>query len=202
MARHVRRQEQGRGIETRTHTAGQRRGGQSFGGGADHTFGICRKCGQVCGLEVTVVSLDGDLSTRTYGFPGPLMSGASPRQRPTLSSDDIVVPPYVPAPADALFRQGMVAVPHGRVRRFGPGSSPLFGKRLQQCSDDLRRIARRQSEEHVQLVRVLATARQVGQAADGDERHPVCPQTISFESPDQGGVLPLAMCAASVWVGG
>ena len=32
---------------------------QSFGGVADYTFGICRHCGEVCGLVVTVESLEG-----------------------------------------------------------------------------------------------------------------------------------------------
>ena len=78
---------------------------QSFGGVADYTFGICRHCGEVCGLVVTVESLEGDLSTRAYGFPRPLVSMGPPSQKPTLSANNIVVPPYMPAPVDILFRQ-------------------------------------------------------------------------------------------------
>ena len=29
---------------------------QTFGGGADYTFGVCRECGELCGLEVMLVS--------------------------------------------------------------------------------------------------------------------------------------------------
>ena len=68
---------------------------QSFGGGADYTFGVRGECGEVCGLTVTLVSLDGDLSTHAYGFPRPQ----------SLSADDIVVPPHIPASVDFLFGQ-------------------------------------------------------------------------------------------------
>ena len=78
---------------------------QSFGGSADYTFGVCGECGKICGLTITIVSLDGDRSTQAYGFPRPLISGGPPRQTPTLSADDIVVPPHMPARVDSLFRQ-------------------------------------------------------------------------------------------------
>ena len=78
---------------------------QSFGGRADYTFGVCRECGEICGLNVMLASLEGDLSTDAYGFPRPLVSSGAPVQRPTLSARDIVVPPYMPPPVDGLFRQ-------------------------------------------------------------------------------------------------
>ena len=78
---------------------------QSFGGGVDCTFGVRRECGVLCGLEVTVVSLDGDLSTRAYEFPRSAMSGVFPKHQRTLRAADIVGPPYLPGPVDGLFRQ-------------------------------------------------------------------------------------------------
>ena len=78
---------------------------QSFGGVADYTFGDCRHCTEVCGLVYSLESLDGDLSARAYRFARPLVSIGSLVQQPTLSADDIVVPPYLPRPVDALFRQ-------------------------------------------------------------------------------------------------
>ena len=78
---------------------------QSFGGGADYTFGVCYGCGEICGLIVTLVSLEGDLSTRAYGFPRPFISGVWPKQEKTLSAGDIVVPSHMPALAASLFRQ-------------------------------------------------------------------------------------------------
>lgn len=78
---------------------------QSFGGSADYTFGICRECGEICGLNVMLASLEGNLSTDAYKFPRPLVSGSLPKQRPTLTAGDILVPPYMPAPVDRLFRQ-------------------------------------------------------------------------------------------------
>ena len=78
---------------------------QSFGGGMDYTFGVCRECGELCGLDVMQVSLDGALSTRAYGFPRPAMSGVFPKQKRTLDAGEIVVPRHMPPPVDALFRQ-------------------------------------------------------------------------------------------------
>ena len=51
---------------------------QSFGGDADHTFGVCRECGEICGLKVMLASLEGDLSTDAYGIPRPLVSSVRP----------------------------------------------------------------------------------------------------------------------------
>ena len=78
---------------------------QSFGGGALYTFGVCSACGAVCGLDVTLQSLDGDRSTSAYTFPRPLASFVKPRQAPTLDPGDIVVPPHLPESVDSLFRQ-------------------------------------------------------------------------------------------------
>ena len=100
---------------------------QSFGGGADYTFGVCRECGVLCGLEVSVVSLDGDLSTRAYGFPRPAMSGVFPRQKRTLSAADIVVSPYLPAPVDGLFRQAR----HNLVLRNWDAAGMTYRKPLE-----------------------------------------------------------------------
>ena len=99
---------------------------QSFGG-ADYTFGVCRECRVLCGLEVTVVSLDGDLSTRTYGFPRPAMSGVFPKQKRTLSAADIVVPPYLPEPVDGLFRQAR----HNLVLRNWDAAGMTYRKMLE-----------------------------------------------------------------------
>ena len=100
---------------------------QSFGGGADYTFGVCRECGVLCGLEVTVVSLDGDLSTRAYEFPRPAMSGVFPKQKRTLSAADIVVPPYLPAQVDGLFRQAR----HNLVLRNWDAAGMTYRKTLE-----------------------------------------------------------------------
>ena len=100
---------------------------QSFGGGANYTFGICRECEELCGLEVTLVSLDGDLSTRAYGFPRPAMSGVFPKQKRTLSANDIVVPPYLPEPVDALFRQAR----HNLVLRNWDAAGMTYRKTLE-----------------------------------------------------------------------
>ena len=78
----------------------------SFGGLPKYTFGECRECGEICGLNVQIISLEGELSSTAYGFPRPLISVAtSPMQRLTLNSDDIVVPPYMPPRVTALFQQ-------------------------------------------------------------------------------------------------
>ena len=100
---------------------------QSFGGGVDYTFGVCGECGELCGLEVTVVSLDGDLSTRAYGFPRPAMSGVFPKQKRTLSAADIVVPPYLPAPVDGLLRQAR----HNLVLRNWDAAGMTYRKTLE-----------------------------------------------------------------------
>ena len=78
---------------------------QWFGGLADYTFGVCRECGELCGITVTLMSLEGDLCTHAYGFPRPLISAGLPEQEKTFSADDIVVPPYMPASVASLFRQ-------------------------------------------------------------------------------------------------
>ena len=101
---------------------------QSFGGGVDYTFGVCRECGELCGLEVMLVSLEGDLSTRAYGFPRPLIStGVSTKQKKTLSARDIVLPPYMPIPVDALFRQAR----HNLVLRNWDASGMTYRKTLE-----------------------------------------------------------------------
>ena len=78
---------------------------QSFGGGAVYTFGVCNACGSVCGLDVTLKSLDGDCSTSAYAFPRNLASLVKPRQAPTLDAGDIAVPPHLPESVGSLFRQ-------------------------------------------------------------------------------------------------
>ena len=78
---------------------------QSFGGGAEYTLGVCSACGRICGLDVMLVTLDGDRITSAYAFPRPLASFVKPRQEPTLDAQDIVVPPFLPEPVDTLFRQ-------------------------------------------------------------------------------------------------
>ena len=100
---------------------------QSFGGGADYTFGVCRECGEICGLEITLKSLEGDLSTRAYEFPRPLVSGVPPKQEPTLSADDIVVPPHMPSGVDALFRQAR----HNLVLRNWDAAGMTYRKTLE-----------------------------------------------------------------------
>ncbi len=100
---------------------------QTFGGGADYTFGVCRECGELCGLEVMLVSLDGDLSTRAYGFPRPAMSGVFPKQKQTLSADEIVVPPHMPEPVDALFRQAR----HNLILRNWDAAGMTYRKTLE-----------------------------------------------------------------------
>ena len=100
---------------------------QSFGGVADYTFGICRHCGEVCGLVVTLESLEGDLSTRAYGFPRPLVSMGPPSQEPTLSANDIVVPPYMPAWVETLFRQAR----HNLVLRNWDAAGMTYRKTLE-----------------------------------------------------------------------
>ena len=100
---------------------------QSFGGGAGYTFGICGECGELCGLEVMLMSLDGDVSTRAYGFPRPVMSGVFPKQEPTLSADDIVVTPHLPEPVDALFRQAR----HNLVLRNWDAAGMTYRKTLE-----------------------------------------------------------------------
>ena len=109
---------------TPAHGLGER---HSFGGGADYTFGVCRECGELCGLEVMVVSLDGDLSTRAYGFPRPAMSGVFPKQKRTLSANGIVVPPYLPAPVNGLFRQAR----HNLVLRNWDAAGMTYRKTLE-----------------------------------------------------------------------
>ena len=100
---------------------------QSFGGAADYTFGMCHHCGEVCGLVYTLESLDGDLSVRAYRFPRPFVSIGSPAQQPTLSADDIVVPPYLPRPVDALFRQAR----HNLVLRNWDAAGMTYRKTLE-----------------------------------------------------------------------
>ena len=100
---------------------------QSFGGVADYTFGVCRHCSEVCGLVYSLESLDGDLSARAYRFPRPLASIGSPAQQPTLSADDIVVPPYLPRPVDALFRQAR----HNLVLRNWDAAGMTYRKTLE-----------------------------------------------------------------------
>lgn len=100
---------------------------QSFGGVADYTFGICRHCGEVCGLVYTLESLDGDLSACAYRFPRPHVSVGSPAQEPTLSAGEIVVPPHLPEPIDALFRQAR----HNLVLRNWDAAGMMYRKTLE-----------------------------------------------------------------------
>ena len=100
---------------------------QSFGGGADYTFGVCRECGEICGLEISLKSLEGDLATRAYEFPRPLVSGAPPMQQPTLSANDIVVPPHMPARVEDLFRQAR----HNVVLRNWDAAGMTYRKTLE-----------------------------------------------------------------------
>ena len=78
----------------------------SFGGVANYTFGICRDCEEICGLNIVVETIEGDISATAYTFPRPLISASTtPLQGSTLSADDIVVPPYNPPKVAALFKQ-------------------------------------------------------------------------------------------------
>ena len=78
----------------------------SFGGVADYTFGVCGECGEICGLTVALASMEGDLSTAAYEFPRPAISvSTGALQEPTLSADEIAVPPYMPERVTELFRQ-------------------------------------------------------------------------------------------------
>ena len=77
---------------------------QSFGGGATYTFGACRDCGEVCGLNVTMVSLEGDLAVTAYTFPRPLFAPIMPKQKPATSGE-VAVPPHLPPSVESPFKQ-------------------------------------------------------------------------------------------------
>ena len=78
---------------------------QSFGGVAEYTFGVCGECGEICGLNVTLVSLEGDRTTTAYAFPQPIVSvDAAPAIR-NSARDAIMVPPHLPNRVEWLFRQ-------------------------------------------------------------------------------------------------
>ena len=133
---------------------------QSFGGGADYTFGMCCECGEICGLTVSVLSLDGDLSTQAYGFPQPLMSGVSPKQTPTLSADVVVVPPHMPANVENLFRQAR----HNLLLGNWDSAGMTYRKTLEVCLHEkygikLRTLAstiRRVSESQPSVFKLFA----------------------------------------------
>ena len=100
---------------------------QSFGGGADYTFGVCCECGEICGITVTLMSLEGDLCTHAYGFPRALISSVRPKQGKTFSANDIVVPPYMPASVASLFRQAR----HNLVLRNWDAAGMMYRKTLE-----------------------------------------------------------------------